>query len=74
LHFIKLLKHSLICRRREAGLAACQAFAEASACKAFATCPLLIAFLSILHYKDMTIFIVMQIFFNKNDYYFSHLL
>jgi hypothetical protein len=26
---------------------------------------------SILQIKDMTIFIVMQIFFNKNDYFFS---
>jgi hypothetical protein len=29
------------------------------------------AFFSILHNKDMTIFIVTQIFFNKNDYFFS---
>jgi hypothetical protein len=27
--------------------------------------------LSILQHKDMTIFIVIQIFFNKNDYLFS---
>jgi type IV secretory pathway VirB3-like protein len=28
---------------------------------------------SILHYKDMTIFIVTQIFCNKNDYFYSRL-
>ncbi len=28
-------------------------------------------FFSIFQIKDMTIFIVIQIFFNKNDYYFS---
>jgi len=35
-------------------------------------CQPLSRLLSILHYKDMTSFVVMQIFFNKNDYAFSH--